>query len=95
MFSPMDIFHISIYVHLPIVFCVNHIHIGSFEPNRICFVFCQMDGCFDYFNKYDKTCIGRKNVRTSVTLEHTSLLIDRQIYKLIVYFNCGEVDSRL
>ena len=69
-FNPMDTFHLSIYVHLSIVFCVNHIHIGSFGLSRICFVFCQMDRCFKHFNRHDRTCIGRKNVWTSVTLEH-------------------------
>ena len=90
----MDTFHLSIYVHLSIVFCVNHIHIGFFGLSRICFVFCQMDVCFEYFNRNDRTYIGRKDVWTSVTLEHASLLIDRRMYKLIVYFNCGEVDSK-
>jgi hypothetical protein len=61
-FSMMDTFHHSIYVYLSIVFCVNHIHIGSFELSRVCFVFCQIDGCFDYFNRHDRTCIGRKDV---------------------------------
>jgi hypothetical protein len=61
-FSMMDTFHHSIYVYLSIVFCVNHIHIGSFELSRVCFVFCQIDRCFDYFNRHDRTCIGHKDV---------------------------------
>jgi hypothetical protein len=61
-FCPIDTFHLLIYVYLSIVFCANHIHIGSFELSWICFVFRQMDGCFDYFNRHNRTCIRRKDV---------------------------------
>ena len=84
-FCPMDKFHLLIYFIYPLSFVINHIHIGYFELNWICFVFCQMDGCFDYFNRHNRTCIGHKDVWTSVILEHASFLIDRYMYKLIVY----------
>ena len=62
MFCLMDTFHLLIEVYLSIVFCVNHIRIGSFELSWICFVFCHMDGCFEYFSRNNRTCIELKDV---------------------------------
>jgi hypothetical protein len=54
-FCSMDTFHLLI----SIVFCVKHGYIGSFELNWICFVFFQMDGFFESFDRNNRTCIER------------------------------------
>jgi hypothetical protein len=61
-FSPMDTFHRSGYAHLSVVVSVKSLSFWIlWALNRSCFVFRQMDGRFDYFNRHNRICIGRKD----------------------------------
>jgi hypothetical protein len=55
-FCLMDTFHLLIHFGYPLSF--KHGYIGSFELNWIYFVFCQMDGFFESFDRNNRTFIG-------------------------------------
>jgi hypothetical protein len=50
-------FDLSLFIHC---LCVKHGYIGFFELSWICFVFFQVDGFFESFNRHKRTFIGLK-----------------------------------